>query len=182
MPAASDFKRKIFDHFGPPEVFRWEPCAIRSLTPDEVLIRVKFIGVNYADIIARRGYYKWAEQPPICPGFEVSGEIIGRGEAVTLPVGTKVLAVTRFGGYAEAVIAEQSRVWEIPERMSLEEAAAMPAVYLTAYHSLMEVMRIQRGGNRAAARPQLAKRERVEAHRRRFHSRRDVSSVLSDRA
>jgi NADPH:quinone reductase-like Zn-dependent oxidoreductase len=74
----------------------------------------------------------------------VSGEIIGRGEAVALPVGTKVLAVTRFGGYAEAVIAEQSRVWQIPANMSLEAAAAIPAVYLTAYHSLMEVMRIRR--------------------------------------
>jgi len=145
MPATSEFKRKIFDHFGAPEVFRWEPCVIRGLRPDEMLIRVKFIGVNYADIIARRGYYKWAETPPICPGFEVSGEIIARGDAVTLPIGTKVLAVTRFGGYAEAVIAEQSRVWEIPENRSLEIAAAIPAVYLTAYHSLMEVMRIRRG-------------------------------------
>ncbi|MGH7600311.1 MAG: quinone oxidoreductase family protein, partial [bacterium] len=145
MLFTSAFKRKVFDRFGVPEVFRWEPCNIRRLKPNETLIRVKFIGVNYADIIARRGYYKWAEKPPICPGFEVSGEIIDRGEAVTLPVGTKVLAVTRFGGYAEAVIAEQSRVWQIPENMSLEAAAAMPAVYLTAYHSLREVMRIRRG-------------------------------------
>lgn len=145
MSSTSEFKRKVFDRFGAPEVFRWEPCVIRSLEADEVLIRVKFIGVNYADIIARRGYYKWAEQPPICPGFEVSGEIIDRGDAVTLPVGTKVLAVTRFGGYAEAVIVEQSRVWEIPENMNFETAAAIPAVYLTAYHSLMEVMRIRRG-------------------------------------
>ncbi len=145
MPVTSELKRKVFDRFGAPEVFRWEPCVIRGPMPDEVLIRVKFIGVNYADIIARRGYYKWAEQPPICPGFEVSGEIIARGDAVTLPIGAKVLAVTRFGGYAEAVIAEQNRVWEIPDDMSLEEAAAIPAVYLTAYHSLMEVMRIRRG-------------------------------------
>jgi NADPH:quinone reductase-like Zn-dependent oxidoreductase len=145
MAPASEFKRKVFDRFGAPEVFRWEPCFIHSLKSDEVLIRVKFIGVNYADIIARRGYYKWAEKPPICPGFEVSGKIIDRGDAVTLPIGTKVLAVTRFGGYAEAVIAAQSRVWELPEGMSLEAAAAMPAVYLTAYHSLMEVMRIRRG-------------------------------------
>ncbi len=145
MPPPSEFKRKVFDRFGVPEVFRWDSCDIRSLKPDEVLIRVQFIGVNYADIIARRGYYKWAEQPPICPGFEVSGEIIDKGEAATLPIGTQVLAVTRFGGYAEAVIAEQNRVWEIPESMSPQEAAAMPAVYLTAYHSLMEVMRIRRG-------------------------------------
>jgi NADPH:quinone reductase-like Zn-dependent oxidoreductase len=145
MPATSEFKRKVFHRFGAPEVFQWAPCVIGELKPDEVLIRVKFIGVNYADIIARRGYYKWAGALPICPGFEIAGEIIGKGETVSLPIGTKVLAVTKFGGYSEAVVTAQNRVWEIPESMSLEDAAAVPAVYLTAYHSLMEVMRIRRG-------------------------------------
>jgi len=145
MPATSEFKRKIFHRFGAPEVFQWAPCVIGGLKPDEVLIRVKFIGVNYADIIARRGYYKWAGALPICPGFEIAGEIIGKGEAAALPIGTKVLAVTKFGGYSEAVIAAQNRVWKIPENMSLENAAALPVVYLTAYHSLMEVLRIRRG-------------------------------------
>ncbi len=145
MPATVEFKRKIFHRFGAPDVFQWAPCVIGELQPDEVLIRVNFIGVNYADIIARRGYYKWAGALPICPGFEIAGEIIARGEKATLPLGTKVLAVTKFGGYSEAVVAEQNRVWRIPESMGLEEAAAMPAVYLTAYHSLMEVMRIRRG-------------------------------------
>jgi NADPH:quinone reductase-like Zn-dependent oxidoreductase len=145
MPSASEYKRKVFHRFGAPEVFQWEPLAIPNLKSDEVLIRVKFSGVNYADIIARRGYYKWAGALPICVGFEVAGEIIDKGESVALPIGTKVLAVTKFGGYSEAVVTEQNRVWQIPAGMSLEEAAAMPAVYLTAYHSLMEVMRIRRG-------------------------------------
>lgn len=145
MSSSADFKRKVFHRFGAPEVFQWESFAIPPLQADEILIHVKFIGVNYADIIARRGYYKWAGALPICPGFEVSGEIIARGENVTLPIGEKVLAVTRFGGYSEAVITEQNRVWRIPASMSLEEAAAIPAVYLTAYHSLMEVLRIRRG-------------------------------------
>lgn len=145
MPATAEFHRKVFHQFGAPEVFDWAPCLIRDLNAEEVLIRVKFIGVNYADIIARRGYYKWAGKLPICPGFEISGEIIARGENVTLPIGARVLAVTKFGGYSEAVITEQNRVWQIPDRMSLEAAAAMPAVYLTAYHSLMEVLRIRRG-------------------------------------
>ena len=145
MPSTGEFKRKIFHHFGAPEVFQWETFAVSPLQPTEVLIRVKFIGVNYADIIARRGYYKWAGALPICPGFEISGEVIARGENATLSIGEKVLAVTRFGGYSEAIVAEQNRVWKVPASMSLEEAAALPAVYLTAYHSLMEVMRIRRG-------------------------------------
>jgi len=145
MPSTPEFKRKVFRRFGAPEVFQWDSFAIPILKSGEVLIRVKFSGVNYADIIARRGYYKWAGALPICVGFEVAGEIIDKGEKVTLPLGTKVLAVTKFGGYSEAVVAEQNRVWQIPASMSFDEAAAMPAVYLTAHHSLMEVMRIRRG-------------------------------------
>jgi len=145
MPSTVEFKRKVFHRFGAPEVFQWEPFAVPTLKSEEVLIRVKFSGVNYADIIARRGYYKWAGALPICLGFEIAGEIIARGEKATLPLGTKVLAVTKFGGYSEAVITEQNRVWQIPDRMSFEDAAALPAVYLTTYHSLMEVMRIRRG-------------------------------------
>lgn len=145
MPSTGEFKRKIFHRFGAPEVFQWETFAAPPLQATEVLIRVKFIGVNYADIIARRGYYKWAGALPICPGFEISGEVIACGANATLSIGEKVLAVTRFGGYSEAIVAEQNRVWKVPPSMGLEVAAALPAVYLTAYHSLMEVMRIRRG-------------------------------------
>jgi len=145
MPATTEFKRKIFYRFGAPEVFQWAPQVIGELKSGEVLIRVKFSGVNYADIIARRGYYKWAGALPICAGFEVAGEVIAKGGNVTLPIGAKVLTVTKFGGYSEAVVAGQNRVWQIPDRMSFEEAAAIPAVYLTAHHSLMEVLRIRRG-------------------------------------
>lgn len=145
MPSVTEFKRKVFHRFGPPEVFQWQSFTIPKLNPSEVLIRVKFSGVNYADIIARRGYYKWAGALPICVGFEIAGEIIDKGENVTLPIGAKVLAVTKFGGYSEVVITAQNRIWPIPDNMRLEEAAALPAVYLTAHHSLMEVMRIRRG-------------------------------------
>jgi synaptic vesicle membrane protein VAT-1 len=135
----------LFRRFGPPEVFQWEAILPRALARGEVLIRVRFIGVNYADIIARRGYYKWAGRPPICPGFEISGEVLDVGPEVRIAVGTPVAAVTKFGAYAEAVIVPQEHVFELPSGMTLQEAAALPAVYITSYHSLVEVMRIRAG-------------------------------------
>jgi NADPH2:quinone reductase len=48
----------LFRRFGPPDVFEWDAIRPRALAPGEVLVQVRFIGVNYADIIARRGYYK----------------------------------------------------------------------------------------------------------------------------
>ena len=91
----------------PPDVFEWDAIRPRALAPGEVLVQVRFIGVNYADIIARRGYYKWAGRPPICPGFEVSGEVIEVGPDVQIGIGTPVMAVTKFGGYTEALIVPQ---------------------------------------------------------------------------
>ena len=52
------YRRMLFRRFGPPDVFEWDAIRPRALAPGEVLVQVRFIGVNYADIIARRGYYK----------------------------------------------------------------------------------------------------------------------------
>jgi NADPH2:quinone reductase len=134
----------LFRRFGPPDVFEWDATRPRALSPGEVLIQVRFIGVNYADIIARRGYYKWVGRPPICPGFEVSGEVIEVGPDVQIGIGTPVMAVTKFGGYTEALIVPQEHVFQLPRDMTLQEAAGLPAVYITAYHSLVEIMRIRR--------------------------------------
>ena len=135
----------LFRCFGPPDVFEWDDIQPRALAPGEVYVRVRFIGVNYADIIARRGYYKWAGRPPICPGFEVSGEVLEVGPGVQIGIGTPVMAVMKFGGYSEALIVPQEHVFQLPMGMTLQEAAGLPAVYITAYHSLVEVMRIRPG-------------------------------------
>lgn len=143
--SVSVYRRMHFLEFGQPDVFQWAESSIRDLEPDEVVIRVKYIGVNFADIIARRGYYKWAGKPPICPGFEVSGVIEAKGKEVEFPLGTRVLAVTRFGGYAEVLVAKKKLVKRLPEGMTFEEAAALPTVYVTAYHCLKEIMRAKSG-------------------------------------
>jgi NADPH2:quinone reductase len=139
------YRRMLFRRFGSPDVFEWDVLRPRALAAGEVLVRVHFIGINYADIIARRGYYKWAGRPPICPGFEVSGEVIEVGPNVRIGIGTPVMALTKFGAYTEALIVPQEHVFQLPDGMSLQEAAAFSAVYITAYHSLVEVLRI-RGG------------------------------------
>lgn len=142
---AQSYRRMIFRRYGPPSVFEWDDARLRPLGAGEVLLRVRYIGVNYADIIARRGYYKWIGHPPACPGFEVAGEIIDRANDVELPIGTRVAAVTRFGGYSQALIVPVDRLIRLPDQMPLQDAAALPAVYITAYHCLVNVMRVRPG-------------------------------------
>ena len=81
--------------------------------PDEVLIEVHAIGVNYADCVTRMGLYTSARHYvgyPITPGFEVSGHVrAGGGAQPGLAPGMPVMAVTRFNGYGDVGLVTVSR-------------------------------------------------------------------------
>lgn len=115
----------------------------------EVRIDVRAIGVNYADTIVRMGLYASAKEYvgwPITPGFEVSGTVGAVGEGVTdLAVGDEVFAVTLFGGYASHVVVARNLVFRRPAVTSFEEAAAIPAVFMTAWYALFELSHPRRG-------------------------------------
>ncbi|MCB9612812.1 MAG: zinc-binding dehydrogenase [Sandaracinus sp.] len=106
----------------------------------EVAIDVKATGVNYADVIVRMGLYASAKELvgwPITPGFEVAGVVRELGEGVTdLKVGDRVIAGLLFGGYASSVVAPSTQVWKLPEALSFEQGAGIPAVYLTGWFAL----------------------------------------------
>ena len=110
--------------------------------PDEVRIRVRAAGVNFADLMARRGLYPDAPKLPFVPGYEVAGDIdAGPKERI----GQRVLALTRFGGYSDAAVVAARFAIEIPPRMSYAEAAAIPVNWLTAWHMLVELCNLKRG-------------------------------------
>ena len=111
--------------------------------PDEVLIEVAAIGVNYADCVTRMGLYASARQYvgyPITPGFEVAGRVIRTGSAVhDLAEGTSVIAITRFDAYATRLVVKRHQVIPLPGALSMAEGAAFPGVSLTAWFALFEL-------------------------------------------
>ena len=106
----------------------------------EVVIQVKAAGLNFADILARQGLYPDGPKKPCVMGYEVAGvvEAVGEGADRGL-VGKAVVALTRFGGQAEKVAVRSDQVFEKPESLTFEQAAAIPVNYLTAY-ALLYVM------------------------------------------
>lgn len=132
--------------FGKPDVLEVRTNEDPSPEPGQVRIRVRASGINFAEIMARQGLYRDAPPPPMVVGYEVSGVIDAVGDGVNdRSEGQRVLAVTRFGGYADTVCVDAWRCYVMPEQMSFEEGAALPVTYLTAYHMLFNVFRVRSG-------------------------------------
>ena len=106
----------------------------------EVVIRVRAAGLNFADILSRQGLYPDSPPKPCVMGYEVSGVVEETGEGVNDGlVGKPVAAMTRFGGQSDLVAVKATQVFDKPESLTFEQAAAIPVNYLTAY-ALMVVM------------------------------------------
>jgi synaptic vesicle membrane protein VAT-1 len=112
----------------------------------EVRIRVRASGLNFSDLMARQGLYPDAPKPPCVMGYEAAGIVDAVGEGVGEPArGDRVLALTRFGGQADTVCVSAPQAMRMPDEMTFEEGAALPVVYLTAYHILFRVASIRPG-------------------------------------
>ena len=139
-----------FHSFGDPSVLRVEDVPQPTPKPDEVLIRVHASSINNADTGARSGHSRiiHARHMPMIPGYDVAGEVMECGAAVTAFVpGERVFALTglRAGGQAEYCCLPQSQFARAPERISLTEAAAVPLAGLTALQALRGKAHAQAG-------------------------------------
>jgi NADPH2:quinone reductase len=108
--------------------------------PDEgeVRIEVRAAGINFADIMQRRGHYHGGPEPPYVPGMEVAGVVDAVGDGVNREPGEAVVSLVEAAGYAEYAVADARGLLEIPEGMGVEEAAGFPVQWLTAHNCLHE--------------------------------------------
>jgi NADPH:quinone reductase-like Zn-dependent oxidoreductase len=112
----------------------------------ELRIRVRASGINFADILARKGLYPDAPKLPAVVGYEVSGVVDAAGpQADTTWIGKEVFALTRFRGYADTVAVPQFQAFEKPASLSFAQAAAIPVNYLTAWQLLVVMGALKQG-------------------------------------
>jgi NADPH:quinone reductase-like Zn-dependent oxidoreductase len=127
----------IAKHAGP-DALRVEERPEPTAGPGEVKIDVRAAGVSFADVMATQGLYPDAPKPPCVVGYEVAGEVTEVGEGVDgIAEGDRVIAATRFGGYASSVLAPAGNVLALPDRLSFEQGAAVPVNYATAWTALL---------------------------------------------
>lgn len=122
---------------GGPHVLQVKEAADPVAGKGEVRVRVKAAGINFADLMARMGLYPDAPKLPCVVGYEVSGTIDQIGDGVSgVNVGDRVFAMPHFGGYSDTVVVPEAQAIPMPAKMSFEQAAALPVVYLTAHHAM----------------------------------------------
>jgi NADPH:quinone reductase len=128
--------------WGGPESLVLEEVPTPQPGPGEVLVEVAAAGVNFADTLMIAGKYQEKPPFPFSPGLEIAGRLRALGAGVTgLEVGQRVVALTDWGGYAEAALARAGDVYPIPDalgpdRFGWAEAAGFPITYGTAHAAL----------------------------------------------
>jgi NADPH:quinone reductase-like Zn-dependent oxidoreductase len=131
---------------GPPEVLEVREGPDPAPANGQVLVRMRAAGINFADVMARLGLYPDAPKLPCVVGYEVAGTVERVGSGVAgLKAGDRVVALTRFGGYTEAIAVPEAQVFPMPAAMSFEEAAAVPVNYLTAVLMLRHFGNVRKG-------------------------------------
>ncbi|HTL44967.1 MAG TPA: medium chain dehydrogenase/reductase family protein [Vicinamibacterales bacterium] len=139
-------RQVVIPRHGAPDVFEVREAPIPEPGEGEIRIRVRAAGINFADILARIGLYPDAPSLPAVVGYEVAGVVDAAGPGVTSPhSGDRVLALTRFGGYAEYVVVPAYQAFRFPEALSDAEAAAVPVTFLTAAIALYRMAALTSG-------------------------------------
>ncbi len=122
---------------GGPDVLRATTRPVPEPAADEVLIRLKWAGVNRPDALQRAGMYAPPPGASDLPGLEGAGEIVACGAGVSdLAVGDKVCALLPGGGYAQYVTTPAAHCLPVPAGLELREAACLPETFFTVWSNV----------------------------------------------
>ena len=124
---------------GGPDVLQFEDVASPVIGEQDVLVTVAATALNRADLLQRMGFYPnpFPSGPEI-PGLEFAGTVTAIGEKVTAwSVGDRVMGITSGGAYAEQLAIHERQAMAVPSGMSLQDAAGIPEVFITAWDALV---------------------------------------------
>ncbi|MES2621428.1 MAG: zinc-binding dehydrogenase [Bacteroidota bacterium] len=136
----------IVKHGKAEEAFEIRDTAKPVPKPGEVLVKVEGFGLNFADVMARKGLYQDAPPMPSLIGYDICGIVERVGANVTnVSEGDRVTAMTRFGGYAEYAVTDARATAKISDRLTVPEATALTTQYCTAYFCIAEMVNLFEG-------------------------------------
>jgi NADPH:quinone reductase len=139
-------KALVFEKFGGPDVLHYQEIASPVMGPDEVLIEMKAIGLNFADVYRRKGNYHLAGNPPYICGYEGAGIVKSVGSNVTgIEDGDRIAFADVPYANAELVAVPKEKAIPLPDDISYETAAALLLQGLTAHYLTRDSYAIKSG-------------------------------------
>lgn len=144
-------KAFVVDRYKKKSSLRLATVPEPNVQDEDILVRIKATGVNQLDSKIRDGEFKLLlpYRPPFVLGHDVAGVVVGVGSKVSqFKVGDEIFARPRdhrVGTFAELIAIDQADAAPKPKSLSMEEAASIPLVGLTAWQALVEVGRVNRG-------------------------------------
>ena len=144
-------KAFVLERYGKKRVLQLSDVPEPELRDDEVLVQVHAAGVNLLDAKIRNGEFKLVlpYRLPLVLGHDVAGTVLRTGRAVQrFRPGDAVVARPddlRIGGFAERIAVKATSLTTKPAGLTMEEAAGLPLVGLTAWQALVETARLQAG-------------------------------------
>ncbi|RUS45132.1 quinone oxidoreductase [Cohnella sp. AR92] len=139
-------KALVFERFGGPDVLRYVEVPDPERRPGSVLVRMKAIGLNFADVYRRRGHYHLAGSPPYIAGYEGAGVVEWAAPDVPhIRVGDRVSFADVPFANAELVSVPAERAIPLSDDISFEQAAALLLQGLTAHYLMNDSYPVRAG-------------------------------------
>ncbi len=139
-------KAVLCKEYGPPDSLVVEELPSPTAGHGEVVLAVRACGVNFPDVLIIQNKYQFRPPLPFAPGGEVAGVVTAVGDGVaTLKVGDRVIGSTGWGGFAEELAIDATRVIPIPDEMDFVTASAFLLTYGTSHHALKDRAQLRAG-------------------------------------
>ncbi len=139
-------KAYVLRKSGSADSLKMEEVVEPSPKSDEVKVKVASIGINYAEILSRRGQYRWAPKRPYIPGMEAFGEVVEVGSRISnFKIGDKVVVGGQYGAYAEYLVSKEHLTFPAGRSLSPAENAAFLVSFMTAYVALVKLAKVSEG-------------------------------------
>lgn len=139
-------KALVFNTFGGPEVLEYREINDPVFGPRDILLEMKAIGLNFADVYRRKGNYHLEGQPPYILGYEGAGIVKEVGSHVEgVSVGDRIAFADVPAANAELVVVPGNKAIPIPEGVTFESAASLLLQGLTAHYLTKDSFTIKNG-------------------------------------
>ncbi|WP_026591552.1 quinone oxidoreductase family protein [Bacillus sp. UNC437CL72CviS29] len=137
-------KALCFEEFGNADVLKYQEVSDPTIKPNEILVRTKAIGLNFADIYRRRGNYHLIGKPPYILGYEGSGIVEKIGAEVTdISAGDRIAFADVPFANAELVAVPKEKAILLPDSISFEAASSVLLQGLTAHYLTKDSYKIK---------------------------------------